>query len=370
MKAGRDQEQADLPTRQRSLVSGDADRDGLWAAIAVAVFLHLLLLWAAPAQVFERPERQAVPQSLELFLEPLPETPEMEETYVRATPDVPESLPEETLNISDRDQQAAQEEEVLPDPENTPYVEGDLEESNRLVQGNPNMEPVPPSPPASSPASGSSPMVRQEAAPKERPAQVNPDFAEDEPLEDEGVASIPEPDESLEEPEELAEPLKPVEVTSVYDGSGTAAVTTPEQQLGEPSPQPRPRQRVERDTSFGPVKDNRQGAIRIGRLAFDAQYSEFGEYWRRVAEIIESHWRNLVYNTKSIPFGGYRVAVSFAITRKGEVVNVKIEESDAGRLAETISQDAIIGKAPFFEWTPEMIIKMGEQAECSIHFFY
>jgi hypothetical protein len=345
-------------------------RDGLWAAIFIALFLHLLLFWAGPAHVFERSEAEAGAPTLEVVLEPIPEEPELEETYVRATADVPEALPEQTLNVSDRDQVSAQEEEALPDPDNTPYVEGDMEDSNRLVQGNPFMEPVPPSPPASSPASGASPMVQQEAAPREQVAQVNPRLAEDEPLQEEGIASITEPDEALKEPEEVAEPLKPVEVTSPYDGTGTAAVTTPEQQVGEQSPQPRPRQRVERDTSFGPVKDNRQGAIQIGRLAFDAQYSEFGEYWRRVAEIIESHWRNLVYNTKSIPFGGYRVVVTFSITREGEVVDVVVQQSDAGRLAETVSKDAILGKAPFFEWTPEMIIKMGEQAECSIHFFY
>lgn len=352
-----------------SRIRGES-REGLWAAIVLALFLHLLLFWATPGRVFERSLAEPVEQTLEVVLEPIPEEPEMEETYVRATADVPEARPEETLNISDRDQRAAQEEEALPDPENTPYVEGDMEESNRLVQGNPFVEPVPPSPPASSPASGASPMVQQEAAPQQQPAQVNPRYAEDEPLEEEGVASLPEPDEAMELPEEVSEPLKPVEETSPYDGTGTAAVTTPEQQVGEPSPQPRPRQRVERDTSFGPVKDNRQGAIQLGRLAFDAQYSEFGEYWRRVAEIIESHWRNLVYNTKSIPFGGYRVVVTFSITREGEVVDVVVRQSDAGRLAETVSKDAILGKAPFFEWTPEMIIKMGEQAECSIHFFY
>lgn len=354
-----------VPLRRRR-----ESRDGLWAAILLALFLHVLLFWVTPGDIFERTPVELVEQTLEVVLEPIPEEPEMEETYVRATADVPEARPEETLNISDRDQRAAQEEEALPDPDTIPYVEGDMEESNRLVQGNPFVEPVPPSPPASSPASGASPMVQQEAAPMQRPAEVNPRLVEDEPLEEEGVASIPEPDEAVELPEEVSEPLKPVEETSTYDGTGTAAVTTPEQQVGEPSPQPRPRQRVERDTSFGPVKDNRQGAIQLGRLAFDAQYSEFGEYWRRVAEIIESHWRNLVYNTKSIPFGGYRVVVTFSITREGDVVDVVVRESDAGRLAETVSKDAILGKAPFFEWTPEMIVRMGEQAECSIHFFY
>lgn len=348
------------------------NRDSLFAAILLACFLHLLLFWAAPASLFEKaPAAERIPQSMEVYLEPLPEEPEQEETYVRAAPNITETLPEETLNISDRNQQAAQEEEVAAlDPENAPFVEGDVEESNRLVQGNPFQEPTPPSPPAASQTAGASPVEQQEAAPEALPAQVNPDFLEQEPAEEEGLASLETPDEAREEPEEINEMAEPVVVTSPADGQGEAQMTTPPQSAEEATPVPRPRQRVERDTSFGPIKDNRQGAIRVGRLAFDAQYSEFGDYWRRVAEIIEVRWRNLVYNTRAIPFGGYRVVVEFAITREGQVTDAKVSFSSAGKLAETISVDAIVGEAPFFEWTPEMIIKMGEQAQCAIHFYY
>jgi hypothetical protein len=348
------------------------NRDGLLAAIFLAFFLHLLLFWATPEGFFpEPPEQELVPQVMEVLLEPIPEEPEIEEQYVRAAPDVEEALPDETNNISDRNQQAAQEEETIPGPDNVPYVEGDMEESNRIVQGNPTQQPTPPAPPAASPTTGGSPMVQQEAAPRDRPAEVNPDFLEDKPLDDEGLASIEEPDEALEKPEVPDIPLKEVLVTSPDDGQGQAQMTTPQQSADNQTPMPRPRQRVERDTSYGPVKDNRLGVIQIGRLAFDAEYSEFGEYWTRVSEIIEKRWRNLVYNTKAIPmYSGNRIVVEFAITRDGDVVDVKVSEDSAGKLAETVSVDAIVGEAPFFEWTPEMIVRMGEKARCAIHFFY
>jgi hypothetical protein len=355
---------------------GEADRrrqrDGLLAAFLLALFLHLLLYWGSPGQLFDSPDRpDSPPQTVEVILEPIPEEPELEETYVRAAPNIAENTPEETRNISDRDQRAAQEEQAPPDPDNTPYVEGDEPESNRIVQGNPMQQPTPNSPPAASPTQGASPMVQQEAAPREQPAETRPDLLDQEPEAETGLASIPNPDREREEPEEpVPAEAEPVQETSPLDGQGQARITTPPQAGGEEGPRPRPRQRVERDTSFGPVKDNRQGAIQIGRLAFDAQYSEFGEYWRRVAEIIEARWRNLVYNTRSIPFGGYRVVVQFAITRQGQVRDVEVEFSDAGKLAETISVDAIVGEAPFFDWTPEMIIRMGEQAEAAIHFYY
>jgi hypothetical protein len=357
--------------RPRATEVDRADRDSLFAAVLLAVFLHLLLFWGAPSSLVERADSPPpVPQTMELLLEPLPEEPEFEEQYVRAAPNIPEAAPDETRNISDRDQRAAQEESAPPDPENTPFVEGDEPESNRLVQGDPSQEPTPPTPPAASQAGGASPMPRQEAAPAEPVAQAQPDFLEQIPQTDEGPASMETPAEARERPEEPADPRDSVEVTSPADGAGEARFTTPPQSAEAQAPTPRPRPRVERDTSFGPVKDNRQGAIQIGRLAFDAEYSEFGEYWRRVAEIIEARWRNLVYNTRSIPFGGYRVVVRFAITRDGQVTDVEIAHSTAGRLAETVSVDAIVGEAPFFEWTPEMIVKMGDQARCAIHFHY
>lgn len=366
---------ADLkrPARQPRPVKEEdtSHRDSLFAAVLLAFFLHLLLFWATPSEMFtSKTDPIAAPQSMEIILEPIPEEVEQDEQYVRAAPDITESVPEETRNISDRDQQAAQEEAALPDPENTPMVDGDEPESNRIVQGDPFQEPTPPSPPAASQAADSSPMPQQEAAPREQVVEVNPDFVEQFPEVEEGVASLENPAEAREESEDPNEIQDPVAVTSPYDGMGDAQLTTPPQAVDQQAPTPRPRQRVERDTSFGPVKQNREGAIQIGRLAFDAQYSEFGEYWRRVAEIIEARWRNLLYNTRSVPFGGNRVIVQFAITRDGQVADVKVAFSSAGKLAETISVDSIVGEAPFFDWSPEMIVKMGEKAECAIHFYY
>ena len=373
----RREEKSSLGNVKAGLLSGGSERgreEGLVAAVAVAVFLHLLLFWATPAKIFPHaPEGPEPASSMEVVLEEIPEEPKMEERYVRATPNVAEESPEETPNISDRDQTAAQPEEAPPDPENTPYVEGDEEISNRLVQGNPRQQPTPQAPPAASSTQGQSPVPRQEAAPREQAqSQPVPEALEQEPETEEGLISREEPEETEEPPEETPTPEDPVAANpSPRDGQGEDRQTTPPQAEQKASQQqPRPRQRVERDTSFGPIKDNRQGAVRIGRLAFNAQYSEFGEYWRRVAEIIEARWRNLVYNTKSIPFDGNRVVVEFFITRKGAIEDVRVAFSSAGKLAETISQDAIVAEAPYFDWTPEMIVRMGERAPAAIHFYY
>jgi outer membrane biosynthesis protein TonB len=355
--------------RKASPEPGSESRDGLIVAILLAVVFHLLLYVATPAEPFGH-ETASLPENrtLELILEP-PEVVELpEETYVRATPNVAEEVPEETPNISDRDQVAAQE-ETLPGDTQTPFVEGDEEESNRLVQGNPFQQPTPPAPPEASQQDGASPMPAQEAAPQE--VEAAPQIAQPESLPAEEVDG-PEAIEVVEAQTEPQpeQPPRETEMTSPEDGRGEFAQTTPAQTAAAEGPTPRPRQRVERDTSFGPIKDNRQGTVRVGRLAFDSRYSEFGEYWRRVAEIIELRWRNLVYNTKSIPFNRNKVVVEFFITSDGSVEEVTVSFSSAGRLAETVSMDAIEGEAPFFEWTPDMILTMGERAPCAIHFYY
>ncbi len=361
----------------RSTTRPRNDRDALFAAAAFTLLIHLLIWWGAPRSVeMPNPMREGDDFQVEYMIEPIPEEEELQEQYVRATPDVPDETPEETQNISDRNQLAAQEEEVIPDPDNMPYVEGDMEESNRLVQGDPFQQPTPPAPPeAGEEAAEENPMSQQEPAPADQPSVAAPDAVEwDDPIdEDEGMRFEPEiatEQETRDEPIDTQD-SPTIDETSPDDGSGDAQVRTPPQQEAQTeAQQPRPRMRVERDTSYGPIRDNRQGAVRIGRLAFDAQYSEFGEYWRRVAEIIERRWRNLLYNSRSISFSGNRVVVDFEITRDGRVTNVQIRDSSAGRLAESISTDAIVGEAPFFNWTPEMILKMGESTQATIHFFY
>lgn len=355
----------------------ESDRDTVMAAVVWTVLLHLLVLWGLPRSI-HLPENRVYQysQAIDLVLEPIPDALDEEMRYVRATPDVPEEAPEETVNISDRDQMAAQPEEAPTlDPDNTPMRDGDMEESNRLVQGNPFDEPTPPAPPASGDEGAESPMAEQEPAPMQPPAVMAPDFqANDETDPDpNGIAMFPDPALAQERPVEEPQTVEDwaTDETSPEDGRGESRVRTPPQQQAEaPSQQPRPRLRVERDTSYGPLRDNREGVIRIGSLAFDSRYSEFGEYWRRVAEIIERRWRNLVYNSRAITFSGSRVVVQFDITRDGRVQNVKVIDSTSGRLAESISIDSIVGEAPFHPWTPDMVLRMGDSAECAIHFFY
>lgn len=360
-------------------------REAIAVGLMVTVLVHLAFIGWQQANASSGHARTAAaltePMAVEFVMEP--ERDDMR--YVRAVSGIAERTPAQTINISDRDQQAAQPESPQElSPDNTPVAPGDMPDSNRLVQGDPRQQPDDRSTPESGGTAGQSPLPTQRAAPAQPPVSQPSDQATEAParaLAQAPVASEGEraqlevgesPDDGAQRPlsERSTEAVPPAPRPTAQPADGNATVSTPPQGAPTEGPQPRPRPRVERDTSFGPIKENRRGAIQVGQLAFDSKYSEFGEYWTRVAEVIEGRWRNLVYNTRSVPLGGFRVVVAFDINRDGNVENLRIESSNAGRLAETISMDAIQGEAPFFPWTADMILTMGERTQCAIHFFY
>ncbi len=354
---------------------GAGENDATIAAVVFTLLLHMLLYYAVPQTVAYAETASSDPQRSLDFLLVDPEE-KRDERFVMAAPDREQQRPEDTINISDRDQVAAQEEVAPLSPDNTPLVDGDEENSNRIIQGNPFQQPSPQPSFGGGEQSDSadSPMQERRAAPRDTGSAAEIEAPEAETVEPDGEGAIvveqrgDSPREAdIEVPDSVAESA--AQERSPLDGDGRDRLETPPQQASE-SPVPRPRQTVERPTSYGPLRSSHTGAIRIGRLALDAQYSEFGEYWTRVAEIIERRWRNILYNSRSVAFRGARVTVKFDITREGEVENVEILFSDAGRLAETISTDAITSEAPYFRWTPEMILRMGDRSSFRVTFIY
>lgn len=358
------------PGRRRSLEGERVDRDAVIAAIVAVLLIHLMVIWMAPRQA-PMPESVEMPEREQILVELLP-PPEVEEepAFVRANPTAPEEEPVDTTNYSNRSQVSAQEEAALPSEENVPLIEGDREESNRIVQGDPFQQPPMPSA-AAQDAQAQSPAVQQQPAPDQQPEETLPDVREAEPETEEGIVSLENPDDNLEEPEEVAEELNPIEERSPLDGTGQAQNLTPPQQQGKEAREPRPDRPTLQDNSYGPILKTFTGVSRTGRTAIDARYSEFGVYWNRVLEIIELKWNQLVSNSyRSIQFSGQQVVVEFVIDRKGAVTEVRVVESAVGRLAEVLAVDSIQSPAPFPEWTPEMISTMGAATPKRITFIY
>jgi hypothetical protein len=355
------------------------DRDGVIAALVAVLFIHLLVVWLTPRNAY-LPEPVKMPERQMVSVELVPKMPEVEDEpdYVRTNPMANNDTPTETTNYSTQDQVSAQEEVTPLSDDNLPAVDGEIEDSNAIVEGSPYSQP--PMPTAQNTPNNQNQQAPQPqiAAPNQPRNMPRPDLFEDEPdIEEDGIASMLDPEdnpEEVEDPDDLAE-INPVEKPSPDDGTGEAERNLPQRPSPAPNPQtqqPRPRQSVQQpDNSNSILRKNFTGVSRSGKLAIDARYSQFGEYWNRTLEAIELKWNSLVRNSyRSITFDGSSVTIEFTLTRKGEIVGLRVLQSGVGRLPETLAIDAIQSPSPFDEWTPEMISQMGTETVKQITFHY
>jgi len=359
-----------MPLRDR-----DAVIVALVTVLCVHVFIYALLPHGAP-----RPRRVEMPKPERLVVKllPVPEADEQREAeYLRANPEAPvEEPPPDVVDYSNRDQVAAQEEVTPLSEDNMPAQEGDEEDSNRLVQGSPFQPPPTPAQAPSSQQPAQQPTPLQMPAPKDTVQTPPPLVRDDIPEDPEGLLARedpPEDPEIVEDPDPDPAPDKPPQ-TSPLDGQGMAQTFSPQQPGQPPSTQrePLPRPTVQaRENSFGPLRSSFLGVSRTGRVAFSTRYTEFGEYWNRVLEIIERKWNDLVWNSyDAITWNRDRVRFEITIRRDGTITNLDVLYSGVGRVEETLASDAIMSRSPFPEWTPDMIATVGEETTFELGFIY
>jgi len=352
---------------------GGGERDAAMAAVVGVILIHLLAIWAMSrtASLIERieiPEPLMMAVSLELIPD---EVDPEEEQYVMANPSIEEAVPDKTNNFSDRNQVAAQEDTVPLSENEDPLIEGDSEDSNRIVQGaSPTQTDDVVDPSSLSP--GETMLVEQQPAPKSRPSVTAPDVIIDERKATDGLMSLEKPQDNpeLKAIEDTLDRLNPIEKESPLDGQGSGLTFTPPQQEGSTQREPRPRPKVPVYVPYGPLKKNLTGVVKNNRMAINSRLTEFGVYLDRVLEMIDRRWRQLSYDTRSISLNGNWVTIRFMITREGSVTDLKVIESGVGRWEEIMSVDSIKDPAPYPRWTPEMIAALGTEEEITIKYIY
>lgn len=119
----------------------------IWLALLLSFGLHFYLYtilhgdFLGLKQLEERVEN-AEEEPFEMFVEEV--IPEEEKSYVQTNPEVPENEPDQAPFVSNRDQQAAQENPVLDSKDPLPNILGE-EATNNIVESTLD-EPTPPSP--------------------------------------------------------------------------------------------------------------------------------------------------------------------------------------------------------------------------------
>ena len=304
--------------------------------------------------------------------EPIPE-PEPPR-FVETNPDVPENEPDETPNESDRNQQSAQEN---PDPEkekDAPTVEGETENSQKIIEGKlaekaPKPEPgvftlnEPPTPEKQKEEQEEDGQDSKQAdAPP--PPPTTPEVIE--AGDGEGVSSIQQT--KFESKEPTRNTIIPLELPSRPDPDSRSLKELTPQKVQPIKPKPRPR--LPASVIPGPRQITRTSAARTGTLAIDAKWSEFGEYTQRMIAAISLQWHKLVYNARLDSELTSTVHVRFIINNQGVLEHIQIVETNAGKLASILCKDAISSRAPFGPWTADMMQVFGERTDVNIRFNY
>jgi hypothetical protein len=370
--------------------------------LAATVLFHLMLIYVVPwpdVTIEEmKPEPPNPPMEVELVEAPPPER------FVETNPNVPEEKPEDTTNISAQDQVAAQEQ---PDPtqnSDTPKVDGEMAESQKIVTGDLFEESTPPPVPQGQPdAQPAQEQPEQQAQPaeeqqqpteqmppdpqdvtepteqpadaedKEAPQEEAPMMPEQEAVEDEGTPSIEKAAENQEIPEkpeeETVKPAPAPRPQRQIEVQMEEVTPTQQAQQGEPTPKPRPR--INFKVPPGPLMQTPVSASKMGALAIDSNFSDFGAYQQRMIEAISAQWNLLgrQFNYTSTDYGT-KVVAEYILNREGQVTDLKIIFTSASRPATLLVQDAILSRAPFGPWTKEMVATLGEQQTIRITFFY
>lgn len=391
-----------------------AFRQSATIGLAVTVLFHIAFIYALPWDAIQfnetPPPKPNPPLEVEFVeVEPPPER------FVETNPNITPEKPEETPNIAAQDQVAANENPDITQDSDTPLVDGEIPESQKIVtgdlfeespppvpQGLPDAQPVEQPPVEAQPAEQQQPTEetptepqqqpelteetppepQEEAEPVETPAEAEdleapqeeaPMMPEQEALEEEGTPSVDlagTAEELAEKPEEEtvtpAPAPRPEREISVMMEEVAPAQQSPQ---GEPTPRPRPR--INFKVPPGPLMQTPIAASRMGALAIDANFSEFGAYQQRMIEAISAQWQLLGRhaNYTSTDYGT-KVVTEFTLNQEGQVTDLQIRFTSSSRPATLLVQDAILSRAPFGKWTREMVATLGDEQTIKITFFY
>ena len=354
--------------RQRRVDAGlapEIDSRSIQVGILATLILHLLLILVIPElSVLDRASSQTVgareeEEFFELQLEPDDEEALDPFRFVEVNPDVPDNVPDDTINFGAQNQQVAQEEPTPDGDSDNPAIEGETDvESTQIVDGRLNQPNLPPEPavPESEAVAEQTPATPQQMR---NPLSGFEEFVGDD-LESVGsnIAQV------LPNAEAIPEPIDGVPDAPQNPGVGLYAQVDPMN--------PRPRQRVERDARPAIFRENLIGTSNIGPVAYNAKWSAYGEYLQKMIEVIQVRWENAIQASQTYPNRGTMVTISFILNSLGEVTEISSVDGSANDQATNWCVAAISPDSEFSfgEWTDDMIAILGDEQELTFRFLY
>lgn len=336
---------------------------GLLGMLLVHLLLFLLapyLMHGDPGATVMRPYASAREFDIELApdaFERPEEPPPM--NFVEANPNAPDNVPDRTNNFAAQNQQVAQE---TPTPDGTsdrPAIEGQTEIQSTAIVSGQLTEPaefVPPAPPVSEQPQAEEEAVRRREVPlpgfEKTEGESESAYGSNIAKFAEGATAVPE------------------EVEGVDDAPLVQGATSAQPAIDPKRPRPRPqvvRQQQVRPAIF---QENKFGTKNIGAIAYDAKWSNYGQYLQKLIETVQIQWERVLIESRVYPIAGTNVRVVFVLNDQGAIARIKSVEGTAGNQAEKACTSAITARAPYGEWTDDMKTILGAEQELTFTFYY
>ena len=351
--------------------SGDplAFSAGLTAALVTCLVAPELLARLLPNKARWVSADREVAREVEVTWEPVSLPRALKPRFVEANPDAPENPPDETDNFSFRDQQAAQAEEVASESvSETPKIEGDKPDSQKIV---PDGDPVAPAEPLPSVA-----VDPETAKDFERGSPVGKDVDSANPPE--APVDLEKVDDNegttvkkVEAKENNTERRRQLVLTDIPDK--TSIVVNKPTARPRPKPTPRPRPRISADLIRGPIMSTVANAPRIGKVAIECRLHPYGAYVQEMLQAIEDQWSQLAHGSRQFLRRDRlppKVTLRFTLDAGGRIHKLHLLDESSDSVSVEICRQAIVSREPFGKWSAKMIEDFGSSDEVTINFLY
>ncbi len=361
------------PARRRK-VSPLADESAMRSVkigVIGTIVVHVLLFLAVPFFLKFQPERKFTPppadQQFDIELaqeefqmpEPPPPKPPAPFKFVETNPDAPDNVPDKTDNFGAQNQQVAQEKPSDQIGSDRPAMEGRKDfESNQIITGRLSQQRPPAASAPPTPETLATPSVEQMRAEQNPLAGFEKAEGEDQDSYGTNVAKF------ADHTTPAREKVEGVKDAPLIEG---ATSMTPRIDPKRPRPQPK----LEKNARPAIFAENKIGTKNIGPVAFDAKWSNYGQYLQQLIETVQVQWERILTQSRVYPTSGTMVVVKFILNKKGEVARiVDVGPEAAPEQAAQSCVSAITARAPYGDWTDDMVGVLGDSQELTFSFYY
>jgi hypothetical protein len=116
--------------------------------------------------------------------------------------------------------------------------------------------------------------------------------------------------------------------------------------------------------------DNPMGTSNIGPVAYDPKWRKYGDYLHNMMEAIQTHWDQILTDSRTQPPSGTHVTIRFNMNQHGKILDILSVDSTSSEPGRQACLTALTTTEPFGEWSNGMVATLGNLQELAFRFYY